>query len=261
MNSPLTSNISNSMEMTELSLFQPAAEDSKQSQEQQNPKTIWVENLIINPEAPENKRITYAGETLNGIPHGYGIKTYANGDKYVGEFKDGKYHGYGIKTYANGDKYVGEFKDDKYHGYGIKTYANGDKYVGEFKDDKKNGYGTYTFLNGIVLNEGSWINNVFNQTEEIPEEVALEIEKINKEIPEIDKLCLESQEKAKEAYLKVQSRIYRPTLNSAIPELPSALNDMVAAYAAPDYVGDGKEWNLEKVSFFSKISNFFSRKK
>ena len=85
---------------------------------------------------------------MNGLQHGQGTYTYANGDKYVGNFKDDKSHGQGTYTYASGDKYVGEYKDDKKNGQGTYTHANGDKYVGEFKDGKENGPGTYTHANG-----------------------------------------------------------------------------------------------------------------
>jgi hypothetical protein len=88
------------------------------------------------------------GEWLNGLQHGQGTYTYANGDKYVGNFKNGKSHGQGTYTYPSGDKHVGEYKDDKKHGQGTYTYPSGDKYVGEYKDDKKHGQGTYTYANG-----------------------------------------------------------------------------------------------------------------
>ena len=35
-----------------------------------------------------------------------------NSSTYAGEYKDGLKHGYGTETFANGDEYVGEFKDD-----------------------------------------------------------------------------------------------------------------------------------------------------
>ena len=90
----------------------------------------------------------YVGEWKDGMRNGQGTNTFANGDKYVGEWKDAKYHGLGTATFANGEKYVGEWKDDKYHGQGTATFANGDKYVGEYKDGKSNGHGTYTFAGG-----------------------------------------------------------------------------------------------------------------
>jgi hypothetical protein len=90
----------------------------------------------------------HEGEWLNGVPHGLGTYTFANGDKYVGEFKDGMRNGKGTNTFANGEKYVGEYKGGKRDGQGTNTFANGETYVGEFKDGKYHGQGTTTFPNG-----------------------------------------------------------------------------------------------------------------
>jgi hypothetical protein len=90
----------------------------------------------------------HEGEWLNGVPHGLGTYTFANGDKYVGEFKDGMRNGKGTNTFANGDKYVGEFKGGYGDGYGTLTFASGSKHVGEFKDGKYHGQGTYIHANG-----------------------------------------------------------------------------------------------------------------
>ena len=51
----------------------------------------------------------------------------------AGEFKDGIKHGKGTFTLANGDKYEGGWKDNVMHGKGTYTYANGDKYAMEGK--------------------------------------------------------------------------------------------------------------------------------
>jgi hypothetical protein len=64
-------------------------------------------------------------------PHGRGVLTRANGDKYDGEWKCGRTHGHGVLASADGDKYDGEWKDDKRNGRGVLTFANGDKYEGE----------------------------------------------------------------------------------------------------------------------------------
>ena len=61
----------------------------------------------------------YDGDLVDGIRHGQGIETYANGNKYDGEWKDGKRHGQGIMTYVSGNKYVGEWKNGKKHDEGI----------------------------------------------------------------------------------------------------------------------------------------------
>ena len=90
----------------------------------------------------------YKGEWKNGLPHGKGTFTWADGAKHVGEFKDGKGHGKGTWIHPDGDKYVGEYKNNKKHGKGTYTFANGEKYVGEWKDDKRHGQGTTTYSSG-----------------------------------------------------------------------------------------------------------------
>ncbi len=81
-----------------------------------------------------------------------------------GEHKDGLAHGQGTYTYADGDKYVGELKDNKPNGQGTYTWVSGsnkgDQYIGEFKDGLAHGQGTYTFSDGTVK-EGLWENNEF----------------------------------------------------------------------------------------------------
>ena len=63
---------------------------------------------------------------------------------YEGEYKDGLKHGYGTETFADGDKCVGKFKDDFRHGKGTYTWVDGDRYIGDWKD----GYGIHTFADG-----------------------------------------------------------------------------------------------------------------
>jgi hypothetical protein len=98
------------------------------------------------------------GEWLNGLPHGQGTYTSANGDKYVGGYKDGKMHGQGTYAHANGEKYIGEWKDDQPNGQGTLTSADGEKYVGEFKNEKKHGQGTYTWADGEKY-VGEWMDD------------------------------------------------------------------------------------------------------
>ena len=61
---------------------------------------------------------TYTGEMKNGVRHGQGTYTYADGYKYVGEFKDGLKNGRGAFISPDGEKRVGEwvygnFRDPK----------------------------------------------------------------------------------------------------------------------------------------------------
>ena len=58
--------------------------------------------------------------TRKMLEDGYtGQGTYGDiGGEYKGEWKDGLRHGQGTTTYANGDKYVGEYKDNMINGQG-----------------------------------------------------------------------------------------------------------------------------------------------
>jgi len=55
-----------------------------------------------------------------------------NGDSYFGGFMNGLFHGWGAYTYADGRKYVGEFNNDWQHGVGIEY----DKYGGVIKSGR-----------------------------------------------------------------------------------------------------------------------------
>ena len=89
--------------------------------------------------------------------NGYGIFSWANGERYEGYFKDGQANGQGTREYVHGDKYVGEYKDGKKNGYGTYFWAKGDKFVGEYKDGKRNGQGTKTYADGDSWT-GEWHN-------------------------------------------------------------------------------------------------------
>ncbi len=109
-----------------------------------------------------SRKEEYIGFYKNGLIHGQGTYTYADGSKYVGEYKDGKKHGQGTFTFANGDKYVGEWRDGKQHGQGTHTWVSGEKYVGEFKDGKRNGQGVNISASGL-RQEGVWENDFFRR--------------------------------------------------------------------------------------------------
>jgi hypothetical protein len=106
--------------------------------------------------------ITYTGEfkrAKNGgyVAYGYGMKTYANGDKYVGEFKNGVRQGEGFQRYAAGGYYSGGWENDKRSGSATSVYNNGDYYFGEYQNDSRNGEGTFTTIGGTE-STGTWNN-------------------------------------------------------------------------------------------------------
>jgi hypothetical protein len=91
---------------------------------------------------------SFEGQWKDGKPHGQGVLTKADGDRYEGQWKDGKKHGQGVFTYASGSRYKGQYRDGKKHGQGVYTGANGDRYEGQVKNDKPYGKGVYTFADG-----------------------------------------------------------------------------------------------------------------
>ena len=73
--------------------------------------SLFVFNSYADEVTIDWKSGTYTGEVSNGVRHGQGTFTFADGSKYVGEFRDHKYHGQGVYTESNGLKYVGEWKN------------------------------------------------------------------------------------------------------------------------------------------------------
>ena len=98
----------------------------------------------------------YTGDVGNGVPNGFGIMIFPNGNKYIGDWKDGKWNGQGTFTTSNGSKYEGELKNGEKNGQGTHTYPDGSKFEGDYKDDwewngtqyDKNGNITGKYVNG-----------------------------------------------------------------------------------------------------------------
>ena len=96
--------------------------------------------------------------------NGYFEESYDDGSSYKGNFKDGLYHGQGTFTWANGDKYEGEFEE----GARIKgTYTWPEKrkgymykYIGEFKNNEFEGEGTAYYVGGET-ESGIWKNGKY----------------------------------------------------------------------------------------------------
>ena len=62
----------------------------------------------------------YTGQLRGMTFHGHGTyESYVvGGTSYEGEWENGVFHGQGTLTFANGSKLVGEFKDGNIHGIG-----------------------------------------------------------------------------------------------------------------------------------------------
>jgi hypothetical protein len=130
----------------------------------------------------------YEGEVKNGLRHGNGTYTFADGKKYIGQFKDDQYSGAGTLLMADGSRYVGQFKDDQFNGLGTYTWSDqskyvgqflnggfygkgtytwpdGRKYVGEWKENRKNGFGILYLTNGAVDKQGIFKDDVLVQAQ------------------------------------------------------------------------------------------------
>ena len=99
----------------------------------------------------------YAGDFVNGKPHGFGIIDFKSGDHYEGNWDAGKRHGEGAYTFSDGSIYRGEFYKNKLQGQGILTYANGRIYDGTWKKNKAEGRGKLTHKSGATY-EGLFKN-------------------------------------------------------------------------------------------------------
>jgi hypothetical protein len=73
---------------------------------------------------------------------GLGVQVYPDGARYEGMFQDGLFHGRGKMTQANGDVYMGQWQHDKATGWGaFFDAAQGVKYTGEWVNDAQHGQG------------------------------------------------------------------------------------------------------------------------
>lgn len=118
---------------------------------------------------------TFVGECDGwGVANGYA--SVAGSASYVGQFKDGKKHGYGVKTWKNGEQYIGQFVNDAKSGFGIYKWppkgaaypgdlraGARDVYIGEFVLDQRQGDGAYEWASGDVY-RGEWAKDKFIST-------------------------------------------------------------------------------------------------
>ncbi|AVK76035.1 Morn repeat incomplete domain containing protein [Pandoravirus neocaledonia] len=102
----------------------------------------------------------YWGDTLDGLPHGYGLSIALptkhrdgrgitrrhhdcdldNGTpRHDGYWFGGRASGYGVRVYRNGSRYRGMWHDDLHHGYGERVDKQGWTYVGEWSNGHPHG--------------------------------------------------------------------------------------------------------------------------
>ncbi len=111
----------------------------------------------------------YIGEFQSNLKHGFGrwsetlewadfpvIEATSQADWYDGYFENGLKHGRGISSYANGDLYVGEFKNDRRSGFGAIKYKAGGRYEGGWLDDVEDGDGSLYDEAGLKIFSGNF---------------------------------------------------------------------------------------------------------
>ncbi|XP_010129406.1 PREDICTED: radial spoke head 10 homolog B-like [Buceros rhinoceros silvestris] len=134
----------------------------------------------------------YAGDWVNNIKEGWGMRCYKSGNtyegqweknvrhgkgrmrwltanqEYMGQWVHGVQHGHGthiwilkrmpVSQYPLRNEYIGDFVNGERHGYGKFIYASGAVYDGEWVCNKKHGKGKFVFKNGHVY-EGEFIDD------------------------------------------------------------------------------------------------------
>ena len=105
---------------------------------------------------------TFEGNTINGLPEGYGKQIMPNGDEYLGYFIKGKRNGVGKLYRRDGFTYHGDFENNRITGFGVMRLPEGDEYRGEFKHGVYHGKGRFVDVNGRVT-EGIWVDGKFQK--------------------------------------------------------------------------------------------------
>lgn len=132
----------------------------------------------------DNKWGEYMGPMKNGVPHGWGMFKYDDGDVFIGEYRNGQRNGYGnsifkakkvvLRKYDNGKRvdsrnlpncsfgskpfinrgeegtYRGPIRGGNPTGYGYFEYKNGNMYIGTYQDGVRNGAGNMIYRDGSV---------------------------------------------------------------------------------------------------------------
>lgn len=100
--------------------------------------------------------LSYDGEYLGTMKHGYGTLQMA-GSKYEGQFFKDQKHGSGVFTWDDGRQYRGGFEDNQFQGFAVMTWPDGRKYKGSYVEDQKHGEGTFSWPDGRRY-QGQWVS-------------------------------------------------------------------------------------------------------
>jgi hypothetical protein len=136
----------------------------------QAPRAVKLPIRLFSTEVQEE----YIGPTVNGLKHGMGRHTTANGAVFEGSFVKGARTGFGTSVNADGFRYEGQWANDKPHGTGKLMFPDGTVYIGGIQNGQMHGTGRLIPANGGPVKYGEWENNVFKvdwvKTIEPPEE-------------------------------------------------------------------------------------------
>eukprot|EP00300_Choanocystis_sp_HF-7_P005096 c13885_g1_i1.p1 GENE.c13885_g1_i1~~c13885_g1_i1.p1 ORF type:complete len:333 (+),score=66.86 c13885_g1_i1:227-1225(+) len=93
--------------------------------------------------------VGYKGSTdQSGAPHGIGMRTFENGDRYNGAWENGYQHGFGVYLYSDGSKYEGDWVEGKRHGNGKFVFWSGNVEESEYRDDMQHGRAVFKRVGG-----------------------------------------------------------------------------------------------------------------
>ncbi len=151
---------------------------------------IWLQDILVSGKINKisGDIDNYAGEIVNGKPHGFGVRDLGDDflsvkDLYIGEWKQGKKNGWGIWHFKNGDVYEGMWVDDQRNGQGTVTFMDGSEYTGSWSNNYPHGKGTFLLADQFTL-KGEWrfgklVKEQGDQDQTIiPEQRRKEIEKL-----------------------------------------------------------------------------------
>jgi len=111
-----------------------------------------------------DNELRYAGQFVDGQPHGLGKLTLPNSDYCEGQFSKGMPCGVALQVIHEslqtaGLTYMGGFVEGERHGYGIAKYGDKAVYVGPFENDERCGHGVMFFNDQHASISGEWFED------------------------------------------------------------------------------------------------------
>nr|XP_005304751.1 radial spoke head 10 homolog B2 isoform X4 [Chrysemys picta bellii] len=149
-------------------------ESQEESKEMEEPliqeAAQYYEEPILTQLIVEN----YEGEKVHGLYDGEGVAYFQGGNIYRGMFSEGLMHGHGIYTWADGVKYEGtiyynregtswyegDWVNNIKDGWGIRCYKSGNIYEGQWEKNVRHGEGRMRWLTTNQEYTGQWINGI-----------------------------------------------------------------------------------------------------